>query len=355
MSAAEKGYANEELLRRYFLDAGYFAVRGAPFSFGSEDVTDIDIWLYSRTSAFARHTAIVDAKFKARPKALERVLWARGLKEILGVDTAIVATTDRRPIVREFGRLHDVPVLDGQFQALLRDRDTTGEPRRYTEEELKEVIVGGRNDKLNGAWGTRLAGARSRLLTSLGFDGCNGWLEDVRFFLEAGAVDGQPEGAFRAAYIVTAYLLIGLDYSMSEHAFRTADARRSAMEDGFRFGDEGADRAISLLRALELLSTQAFQDGGRAGKSMRDTAIAEFEALPVEILGEFFTRRDIGRSLFALARDFERAAYARDFVPPNELALLPKSTIGVLCDYHKLDRRHVLGTRSHGDGETSSG
>lgn len=65
-----KGARMEEALRAYFSDLGYFVVRSVPFKYEGFDVTDIDLWLYTRTSSVARHRAIVDIKNKKPLKQL---------------------------------------------------------------------------------------------------------------------------------------------------------------------------------------------------------------------------------------------------------------------------------------------
>src|ERR1700722_10288241 len=111
----DKGGRSEELLRDYFLESGFFAVRAVPVMFEGIDVSDIDIWLYIRPSPISRERVNVDAKNKATPKALERILWAKGLQSILGLERCIVATTDKRLAIKKYGAQHDVLVLDGSF------------------------------------------------------------------------------------------------------------------------------------------------------------------------------------------------------------------------------------------------
>jgi hypothetical protein len=74
-----KGYLMEELLRNYFLRSGYYVVRGVPFVYEGFDVTDIDLWLYSRTSSVSREVTIVDSKNKKTPQAIEGIFWVQGL------------------------------------------------------------------------------------------------------------------------------------------------------------------------------------------------------------------------------------------------------------------------------------
>ncbi len=65
-----KGPKMEELLRSYFLKAGYYVVRGVPFVYEGFDVTDIDLWLYSRTSSVSREITLGEAKNNKTPQAI---------------------------------------------------------------------------------------------------------------------------------------------------------------------------------------------------------------------------------------------------------------------------------------------
>ena len=46
VNTGRKGLELEEVLKEYFWQAGYFAVRGVPYRLDDEDVTDVDFWLY---------------------------------------------------------------------------------------------------------------------------------------------------------------------------------------------------------------------------------------------------------------------------------------------------------------------
>ena len=96
-----KGPRMEELLRSYFLKAGYYVVRGVPFIYEGFDVTDIDLWLYSRTSSVSREITLVDAKNKKTPQAIERIFWVQGLRIATKATNAVVATTEKRQEVKE--------------------------------------------------------------------------------------------------------------------------------------------------------------------------------------------------------------------------------------------------------------
>ena len=111
--ASTKGNKAEESLRLYFLDAGYYVVRGVPYKYKNFDITDIDLFLYGRASALSRERNIVDIKNKKTPQAVERIFWTKGLQKSLNMDHAIVATTETNSAVLTYGKENDVIVLDG--------------------------------------------------------------------------------------------------------------------------------------------------------------------------------------------------------------------------------------------------
>jgi len=92
----KKGLETEEVIRSYFLGAGFFAVRGVKLRRGDDDLTDIDLWLYERSATLARRRIIIDIKDKAEPKAAERLFFVKGLAEIMQVEATGVVTSDSR-------------------------------------------------------------------------------------------------------------------------------------------------------------------------------------------------------------------------------------------------------------------
>jgi hypothetical protein len=338
----DKGGKMEELLREYFLDLGFFAVRGVPVTHAGIDITDVDIWLYLRPSPVGRERVNVDAKYKATPKALERILWAKGLQAVLGLERCIVATADKRPAVKDYGLQHDVLVLDGDFISKLANRKNGVRQVRCSEEELIDLLGAVRDDKLLGNWKGRLREARARLLTQLEFDGCNAWIEDIRYFIEQAATSGRREAACRLVYILVAYLLIGLDFSLRTLAFEDVDVRRKALEEGFRYGSRGRGRTEDALGMAAQLVIACAPDAKGVGSRLRTDLLSELDKMPVDILSEFFSRSENAKALFSVARSLEGRGYATTFAPPGVLEAQEQAVLGVLLDFLGFDRRTFL-------------
>lgn len=350
---AAKGARVEEILRRYFLEQGYFVVRGLKCRYGGADVTDVDLWLYQRPSALVRERVVVDAKGGVRPKAMERILWAVGVRNLVGADRCIVATTDQRREVKDFGAKGDVLVLDGRVLSRLANRYSGAEGRLTEEEFALEVFPRG-DARLLGDWRARLDSSKGRLLEDVGFDACNAWLLDARYFLEA-ARRGMPRAAsaLRLAYLSIAFFLIGLDWVTRRTAFEEKDARAADLEAGLRFGTKGREGFDRLLGTVEALLARFYPEMSGRGAALRNRAMEELRDLPAGGLAQFLAKGEIYSKLFVIARAFESSAFGSSLNGPAELDVPVQAVFGAVLDFCGVPREGFLGTQAEPTGEVS--
>jgi hypothetical protein len=337
----DKGSRAEELLREYFISCGFYVVRGAKVYFQKIEVSDVDLWLYSRPSLISRSRINVDLKRKGAPKALERILWTKGLQDILRTDQCIVATTDKRPLVKDFGDRNGVKVLDGNFmdRLLINDRKESG---RLSEEEFINAVRGTPDDKFVSDWKTRFFKAKNRIVVSLGFDSCNAWLEDSRFFIEQSLVSRRAEIACRLTYLVLSFFLIGLDFVLAKNEFDVDQERVRALEEGLKFGDRGmaqTEQTVNL--ASRLIATYA-PGSNSLGDRIRVEVTQDMHDLPTGVLVNYFTREEVRNSLFDLAFELESIAFGRNFVHPDKLGSPMKAALAVVLDYHQIERKRFF-------------
>lgn len=334
----------EEALRAYFLHAGYYALRSVQLRYQDIDVTDIDIWLYERPSSVSRHRIIVDAKNRKTPQVIERIFWTKGLQLALGVEQSIVATTDRRSAVVDFGRQHDVLVLDGAFVARLIATMREEANERLVEEEFQKLLHAYRLASGALGWRRRLDLAKSVVLNGLDYDAINFWLEEGRYFAEqAITIQGHASTAMRALYLISSLIALAIDFALKELSFVDGAQRLAAIADGLRYGTRGQ---IGTKKVLDLATglVEQYVPGGRAAASrMRHELNKELGALQTNILAEFFARNASAQSMFAAARELEAAAYARRFSDPATLQAGALSLLGVLADYWGIERVKLLG------------
>jgi hypothetical protein len=336
-----KGAAMEERLRRYFLSLGYYVLRGVKFRYNSMDVTDIDLWLYAKPSAFARQRTNVDIKNKRTPQAIERIFWAKGVKETLALDDCMVATTDSRPDVRAFGLSHQVAVLDGPFLARLESSSKT-HIDRLTEEEFLDQIDVGSLGRIGGNWKGRYEEAKSRVLTNLRFDGCNTYINDIHYFLEQHVQFAESRSiSLRLVYAVTSMFLVAVDFVLNEHFALDGKHRFHLLCEGFRYGDSGKDYATRFSHLAASLTPQV-GIAPVSASAVVDELARQANAIPAEALAGFFSKFSVQGSLFTTAIEFETAAFAPEAPAPSSLTANAQGVLGVIADFLGIDRKGVL-------------
>jgi hypothetical protein len=334
----DKGYHMEEALRNYFLQSGYYVARGVPFRYEGFDVTDIDLWLYSRTSPVSREISIVDIKNKKTPQAFERIFWVRGLKIAIQASAAIVATADRRKEVKEFGRNLDVLVLDGAFLSRLqRLEDFT--PCRLLQEEFTGLVQAYELEKLDGGWLKRLADCKSLLSSGLSFDSCNEWLYHAQFFLEQSfAKPQQRDIALRCYYLLCSFIALAADYILREVLFLELSDRMTVFTDGFTFGSRGSKGMHQVLDITMNLVEQHAERGKAIAGEVRSSVKSSLADMNSSVLAEYLVKNDVARNLFSVAKELEQMAMSREFVHHSTASAEARSLLFCLIDFYGFDR-----------------
>ncbi|MBO9509622.1 hypothetical protein [Thalassospira sp. A3_1] len=337
-SNLSKGLKMEELLRGYFLKAGYYVVRGVPFVYEGFDVTDIDLWLYSRTSSVSREVTLVDSKNKKTPQAIERIFWVQGLRIATKATNAIVATTEKRQEVKDFGREIGVLVLDGKFLSRLANSDDPN-LMRLSDEEFFSRINEYSLSKLDGDWKGRLELSKSLLAKSLSFDSCNEWLTQARFFAEQSVTRGKHrETALRCLYLVCSFISVAIDYCMKEISFLEQPERGALIKDGFTYGSRGNAGLRKVLNIAMGLVEQHVNDGPSISRQVRISVENQLAQMKTSILADFFSKNEVSRNLFHVAREFENLAMSRKPSFHGTASADLRGVLYCLLDYWGIDR-----------------
>jgi len=338
-----KGAVLEEVLRAYFLRAGFFVIRGVPFRFADEDLTDVDLWLYERPTGTSRRVQICDIKYKQRPKAVERIFWTSGLADALDVDGAYVATTDKRKSLRSVAEKLDLQLIDGTDIQRIQNSQAVLYPERIGDEqlfhELQAVDKQGRSKSLQDA--------RADILSSLseGFGAASAVraLEGFSRLAEA-VVSYHPESdaaraAARLAYLAAAIACESLDYVSVGAAFRTIEERRDLMLNAVRMGALADDEGQHALR-IAIALVEKYAPGGRATATAVEAGLKkDLERIPAEIVADQAVRLLKADQLFLVGRELEMAAYYAALPPFDHLSVATKSMLGALLDYARVDRQ----------------
>lgn len=324
-----KGELMEELIRNYFLNSGYYVVRGVKYRYEGNDITDVDLYLYGRSSSITRQRINVDIKNKKSPQAFERILWANGVRELLGFDSCIVATTDQRPVIHKFGQLHKTIILDGAFISKMRSNSY---PNRLTEEEITSRFSNHKSYKTfgNKDWRFIYEESKSKLLSEQDFAGFNSSLSYLAYFIEKIITDSQKrEDATRMTYLIISHLLITIDFILKDVSFLDTVDREKKLSDGFKFGNlgkDGVDKIISM--AVQI-----------SGNKSANSFLKSLESIPTDILKDFFSKNENTKNLFNWAREFERIGFNREFVNPENIEIPLKGVLSLLLDFFGIERK----------------
>lgn len=334
MIETNKGFLTEEFLRSYFLSMGYYVVRSISFQYKGEEFTDIDLWLYNKSSLLTRERINVDIKDKKRPQATERLLWTKGVQKILGFDSCIVATSDNRQVLRDFGQEFGIMILDGIFLSKVKNLEF---PNRFTEEEFSQEVSPSKKPKNIKTWYGRILQSKNRLLTALDFSSINATLEDTKFFLECTlTVKSRISQALRCLYISVSHLLINLDFVQQKTLFLSEEKRKLILDSGFRYGELGKEGIESYINiATQITDTKASK------KAVKLELFETYESMPIDILSTYFNQTDVIKNLFNNAKLFEKYAYEKQCRGLSELERELISIIYLLADYFNIDRRKL--------------
>lgn len=337
----KKGELAEERLRLYFLNLGYFVVRSINAEFQGYDVTDIDLFLYSRPSPISRERTNVDVKMKQRPQALERIFWTKGLKEVLGLEKCIVATTDKRSHVGEFGAINDVLVLDGNFMNKL---DST---ERYTDDRLNEelflrilsesVVSNG-----DGEWKKDYERSKSNLINKLNYDGLNELLNKIRMYMEQLGSGHVSEACYRILYSSISFFLVTLDYSIKDVSYKDQKDRVNLITEGIRFGEKGRQKSEEVVAMSTALITSFMSRDECDTEAIKNEVYSQFMDISADDISSHFGSAKMLQRLLPIAIEIESFAFNKQFVYPSSMSSEIQSVIGLLCDFYSFDRKLVL-------------
>ena len=338
----KKGEMAEEILRNYFIELGYYVVRSIKFKYKSFDITDIDLWLYSKSSPFTRERTNVDIKNRKTPQAIERSFWTKGLQEILNLEKCIVVTTDSRSDVFDFGKLHNVTVLDGNFLNRIINREKKRVKERFLEEELLKIFEDDSIGDLYGNWKKHYEENKSILLREQNFNTCNTFLLKIKTLIEFYITSGGKETALRLLYLIISYFLISLDFSIKDINSKDEKQRYDIIMNNFLYGKDGKEESLKLINVSKKIIS-SLEPTLQSKLDTLDSVINDqFNKIKADVLATYFSKHQNASKIFEEALGFERNGYAMSLVNLNELPQSQKSIVAILCDFHGIDRKKIF-------------
>jgi hypothetical protein len=350
---SDKGAVLEEVLRAFFLRAGFYVIRGVPFRFADEDMTDVDLWLYERPTGTSRRVQICDIKYKQRPKAVERIFWTCGLADALDVDGAYVATTDKRKSLRSIAEKLDLQLIDGtDIQRIQASQSILSQARISDEELIQELQLVDKELRNKD-----LQEARLDILAALseGF-GAPSAVRTLESFsrLALAAISYHPDSsaaraAGRLAYLAASIVCESLDYVSIGAAFRPITERHDLILNAVRFGALGDEQGQQNLK-LALALVEKYAPGGKTTSSAVEASLKrDLARIPAEIVADQAVRLLKADQLFETGRELEIASYQAVLPPFDHLSVPTKSMLGALLDYASIDRERFAHAWARGE------
>ena len=340
--SVSKGLKTEELLRRYFLKAGFFVQRGLKLAYGEHDLTDIDIWAYERSATLSRRRLIIDVKDKAKPQAAERLFFILGVSQMIGVEGAGVATKDNRVALRKLAQKHKVIWLNGEDIQRLKSNQSIAEIQRISEEDFAKLI-----QKLDQPRGSRMfmsiyKDAKASLADRFGVASANSCLDKV-CFLASETVKSYPnsesaETLGRLTYLVASLAAASFDFASAETVLRPFAERRQVIIRAIKFGaDENGAR--DRLNWAEAMIREFAPNGKAIAEKVRRGLTESMEDIPAEDLAEIIAKMSRDQCLFDAARSLEQAAYSPDIPTFDQLPHPAQSYLGSVLDFAQIERK----------------
>lgn len=337
-----KGFATEELIRNYFLSAGFYVLRSVPFRLEGADLTDIDLWIYERSATLARRRTIIDIKDKRIPQAAERLFFVKGLAEVLKVEGAGIATSDNRPALRDLARRQSLVWLDGADLQRFKSSERLAKPDRLTEENLIALINRVDTGRSSRMLKDKYEGVKSAVSDRFGASCANTALEAVEHFAKM-AVQAQPDSesarlAGRLTLLATSIAAAALDFACADVALRPAVERLRYITDALRFGDDLIGTQERLKWAQAAIS-EFLPNGPALARTVRDRFTEELRRVPAEGLAEIMVKAAATDRLFEAARSLEASAFASMLPAFDEIDVEARAILGAVLDFASVDRR----------------
>ena len=347
MSNGKKGYVLEELLKAYFLKAGFFVMRGVDLNECGEVVTDIDLWIYERSKGNSRRVSIVDIKSKTKPKAIERLMWAKGLQKLLGVDGCIVATTDSRPVCHKIANKLDIRLLDGKDIKKLKDSKNILNNDRFSEEEIilriNKVDTIRHNKYLISIYND----LKTSIVDGLGAHGLVRCLDNFNdlgnLLMVLHKSSDASEIILRLIYFSTSLIALNLDYIGASYMFKDEKEKYNAIINAIRYGNVDIIEGTKDIRNAQALVSK-FLDNGQIIASNLDSKITTaYKNIKSEIIADYVIKLRNNEDLFSLALRFELASFYKDAPIFDILKNEEKSLLGILLDFSNISREKFSG------------
>ncbi|WP_197062758.1 hypothetical protein [Bosea sp. UNC402CLCol] len=346
----KKGLETEEIVRSYFLQAGFFVLRGVKLRHAGDELTDIDLWLYERSATLARRRIIIDIKDNAQPKAAERLFFVKGLAEFTQVEAAGIVTSDPRRSLRDLARKHNIIWIDNADLQRLKASQRLSVSSRLSDEAFYGLI--GRVDAVRSTKSIRdrfnslKSSVSDRFGPSCANQAIDYMQEFASFAMKSHPNSFQSEAFTRLVYFCAAIAAASLDFACGEIALRPASERLASLTSAIRHGEDAKGTAEKL-RWAEAAIREFAPNGAGLAEMIRSRFNEALLSVPAEGLAEVVARMGNSERLFEGARNLEYSSYSITLPTFDELTVDARSFLGAVLDFLGIERARFSSCWTH--------
>jgi len=129
-------------------------------------------------------------------------------------------------------------------------------------------------------------------------------------------------------YLTSAFAAVSLDFSLSDHVFRSQEDKKKQLINGIRFGHSEEHQAFLTVRTAIGLVRQYADNGKAVAIQIERGFDADAHKIPAEMISDYLAKISGTDALFNIARECERASFQIQLPSFDEMSIEAKSLLG---------------------------
>lgn len=307
------GSSFEESVKNFFLNSGYFTLRGTIYKDGKNSITDIDIWGYKNFGLYSYERIIVDCKNKKRPKMAERILWTIGLKNSLNIEKAFLAINKKNYEFHEFAIKNNILVLDPTI--------INNIPNNFiTDEEFFNILKV--NERVGSNFKEDYENLKTICVSKIDIKSLNKVLYITKRIMEQHSISSN-EATLRIMLFSISILYIILDMLHMKYKSISKQYSFSKLIDGIKYGDD-TNKIKQFAEVISKITEEKFD--------VIYKQLLEVGSANISILEEGIIKNN---NYFEYALYFNKLSFNKE---KTAIDSKYKSKVFILCDYFDIKR-----------------
>lgn len=309
------GSTFEENVKKFFINNGYYTLRGIIYKDGKNYITDIDIWGYKNFGLYSYERIIVDCKNKKRPKIAERILWTIGLKNSLNIEKAFLAVNKQKYEFHEFAVKNNILILNSDtIKNHNHDNDL------LSEEEFVEILK--LYERVGSNFKNYFDELKTLCVSKIDIKTLNKALYITKKIMEQHSILSN-EATLRIMLFSISVLFIILDMLYMKYKSISTEYAMLKISDGIKYGED----VNKIKQFAEIIGKITNEKIDKIYKELLKAGSMNFDILKEGILNN--------NSFFNYALIFNKLSFSKEKI---NLDSKFKSKILILCDYFNIKR-----------------